>query len=344
MYYIIKDYKKAIYYFTLSQTNDSLFIYNASFCYLALKNFKLGYKLYEKRLDMNNLNGDPMLKDRVEINSVDYWDGETLCNNVLIIYEQGIGDNILCFRFIIDIIEKFPSITFTYLCNKIFGNIVDFTKYNNLKIIRDITENEHKNYDYKVYTMSLPYKLGLTSIGPNTINYININQDKNLYWKNKLSSLKQFKVGIVYNGQLKSCLEKYIPLEEFKLLLDLPIDLICIQRKKEIENEVENISFKDKLNYYDIDIEEPFIDTIAILQNIDLLISIDTYIVHLAGVLGIKTWLLLGKVSEWRWSTDEKSYWYKTVDIMRGKEVLQLKNIMPEVKETLNKHLQNTLC
>jgi ADP-heptose:LPS heptosyltransferase len=70
-----------------------------------------------------------------------------------------------------------------------------------------------------------------------------------------------------------------------------------------------------------------------------LLITIDTYIVHLAGILGVKTWLLLGKVSEWRWATDSKSYWYNSVDIMRGKENLKLKNVMPEVRERLDKHL-----
>jgi len=339
VYYLTKEYKKAIYYFTLSQTKESDYIYNASFPYLALKNFKLGFKLYERRLDNNKINSQTNLKERVDIDGVDYWDGETLCKSVLIIYEQGIGDNIQYFRFLIEIVTKFPSITFTFLCNKIIGNIFNIKKYSNLKIIKDINSGQFQLYDYKVYTMSLPYKLNLTSITPNKINYINLNKSKNLYWKNNLSSLKKFKVGIVYNGLLESYLEKYIPLEEFKILLDLPVDLICIQRKSEIEKDINKLSFKEKINYYDIDSEEPFIDTIAILQNIDLLITIDTYIVHLAGVLGVKTWLLLGKVSEWRWSTDSSSYWYNSVDIMRGKDNLKLKNIMPEVRERLDKHL-----
>ena len=339
IYYLTKEYKKAIYYFTLSQTKESDYIYNASFPYLALKNFKLGFKLYEKRLDNNKINAQTNLKERVDINGIDYWDGETLCKNVLVIYEQGIGDNIQYFRFLIDVIKKFPSITFTFLYNKVVGNMFNITKYNNLKTIKDIKPYDFHLYDYKVYTMSLPYKLGVTNIIPNKINYININQEKNLYWKNKLSALKQFKIGIVYNGLLESYLEKYIPLEDFKILLDLPVDLICIQRKSEIEKDINKLSFKDKINYYDIDTEEPFIDTIAILQNIDLLITIDTYIVHLAGVLGVKTWLLLGKVSEWRWSTDSSSYWYNSVDIMRGKENLKLKNILPEVRQRLDKHL-----
>ena len=71
----MKEYKKAIYYFTLAQTNDSLFIYNASFCYLALKNFKLVYKLYEKRLDINNL-------EQVELKS--FFSSDCMCIDGLI--------------------------------------------------------------------------------------------------------------------------------------------------------------------------------------------------------------------------------------------------------------------
>jgi len=339
IYYLMKDYKKGIYYFTLSQTTDANYIYNASFCYLALKNFKIGYKLYERRLDNNKINEQTKLKERVDIDGVDYWDGETLCQNVLVVYEQGIGDNIQYFRFLVETVNKFSSITFTFLCNKIVGNMFNTSIYPNLRVILDIKPYEFQFYDYKVYTMSLPFKLGLTNITPNKINYININPEKNAYWKEKLSDLRKFKVAIVYNGLLESYLEKYIPLEEFGTLLDLPIDLICLQRKSEIEKDINKISFKNKIHYYDIDTEEPFIDTIAILQNIDLLITIDTYIVHLAGILNVKTWLLLGKVSEWRWSTDSRSYWYNSVEIMRGKENLKLKNIIPEVKERLDKHL-----
>ncbi len=340
IYYLMKEYKKGIYYYTLSRTTESNYIYNASFCYLALKNFKIGYKLYERRLDNNSINSQTKLKERVDIDGVEYWDGITLCNNVLVIYEQGIGDNIQYFRFLAEIADKYPSIQFTFLCNKIVGNMFKISNWSNIRMITDIKPIEFYRYDYKMYTMSGPYKLGLTNITPNKINYINTNEEKTLFWKNKLNNLNGFKIAIVYNGLLESYLEKYIPLEEFGILLDLPVSLICLQRKSEVEKEINKISFKDKLHHYDIDTEEPFIDTIAILQNIDLLITIDTYIVHLAGILGVKTWLLLGKVSEWRWSTENRSYWYNSVEIMRGKENLKLKNIMPEVKERLNKHLE----
>ena len=71
------------------------------------------------------------------------------------------------------------------------------------------------------------------------------------------------------------------------------------------------------------------------MQNIDLLITIDTFIAHLAGILNIKTWLLLG-ISEWRWSDDpNKTYWYNSVELIRTKENQNLKDLLINVKERL---------
>ena len=98
---------------------------------------------------------------------------------------------------------------------------------------------------------------------------------------------------------------------------------------------------KDKITFLDIDKDIPFQDTIAILHNIDLLISVDTYIVHLAGILNIKTLLLLGYVSDWRWFNDDICHWYKSVEILRMKENKELKHILPEVKKKINQFLLN---
>ena len=90
------------------------------------------------------------------------------------------------------------------------------------------------------------------------------------------------------------------------------------------------------IHFFDIDKDIPFVDTIAILQNIDILITIDSAIAHLAGVLGVKTWLLLGYGSDWRWSNTNETYWYNSVEIIRMHENIELKNILPEIKNKLS--------
>ena len=109
----------------------------------------------------------------------------------------------------------------------------------------------------------------------------------------------------------------------------------------DVQNDLENIDFKDKINFYDIDKEKPFEDTIAILQNIDLLITIDTSITHLAGILNTKTLLLLGYGSDWRWFDDNNStIWYDSVELIRMTENIDLKHSMKKVKNKLNQILE----
>jgi ADP-heptose:LPS heptosyltransferase len=193
--------------------------------------------------------------------------------------------------------------------------------------------------------MSLPYILKIDKITPNTENYIIQNPDKTNYWKSKLDPLKKLRVGFVYNGLLASFIEKFIPLIEFVKLNKLEIDLICLCKQNEIKNdlaEIKNVCVNiDNVHFYDIDNDATlFQDTIAIMQNIDLLITIDTAIVHLAGVMGIKTWLLLGYGSDWRWMSDSQvNNWYKTVELIRMTENIELKHIMPKVKTKLSKLL-----
>jgi ADP-heptose:LPS heptosyltransferase len=186
--------------------------------------------------------------------------------------------------------------------------------------------------------------MNLSEIKPNTEEYIKINDDKLLLWKNKLDGLKKYKVGFVYSGLLSSFIEKHIPLNEFEKLCDLDIELICIQKNEEKERDKDFLSIKQKPNFhlFDIDVEVPFEDTIHMLKNIDLLVAVDTYIVHLAGVLNIETWLLLG-YSEWRWSNEKTTYWYDSVKLIRtDNEHKELKDLIYVVKDELQKRLQNS--
>ena len=105
-----------------------------------------------------------------------------------------------------------------------------------------------------------------------------------------------------------------------------------------LDSEFFKYYLQDVLNVK-LDNDKPFEDTIHLLQNLDLLITIDTFIVHLAGILNVKTWLLLG-ASEWRWSDDaSKTYWYNSVELIRTKENEELKDLIKTVKTKLAREL-----
>jgi ADP-heptose:LPS heptosyltransferase len=186
--------------------------------------------------------------------------------------------------------------------------------------------------------MSLPYLIGVEIIKPVTENYINVDQEKVVYWSEQLkiqNPENKLNVGFFYKGLLNVHIEKTLPLESFELLSKLNINLICLHKTQDIEEDLKTVSFKDKIITFDIDKDKSFVDTIAILKNIDILITVDTSIAHLAGVLNVKTLLLLGYISEWRWFNNNEKIWYESIELLRMTENSEFKNILPQVKNIL---------
>lgn len=319
----IKMYKKAI----LLNPNYKEAYYNLGHCYLFNKDFKKGFELYEYRFES-------MIKSFLKMiisMQLNYWNGINEAKRIIIVFEQGFGDIFMFFRFIIPLKKKYPSIQFDFLCPKKVAHLL-------VPIIpiyySDVLIHE---YDYKLPLLSIPHILQLTNITPYTDDlYIQTNHDKNTYWKTQLASLKNYKIGVCWKGNTIINIDKHIPLELLKSISDLNVDLICLQKNDGVE-ELQNISFKDKIHVFDIDIQEAFTDTIAIMQNIDLLITVDTSLVHLAGLLGVKTWLAVGYVSEWRWGIDgSNTYWYDSVKVFRSKIQNNWTDVLDEMKNELN--------
>ena len=82
----------------------------------------------------------------------------------------------------------------------------------------------------------------------------------------------------------------------------------------------------------------PFVDTAAIIENLDLVITCDTSIAHLSGAIGKKTFLLLQKNSEWRWLQDiDYSPWYNSIKIYRQKTQDDWSTVFDNVKKDIKK-------
>jgi AAA+ ATPase superfamily predicted ATPase len=81
-----------------------------------------------------------------------------------------------------------------------------------------------------------------------------------------------------------------------------------------------------------------FSDTSAIVENMDLIISIDTSLIHLAGAIGKKSFLLLPWVSEWRWLIDrDDSPWYESIKIIRQKSTGDWSYVTNKIEDEINK-------
>ena len=99
-------------------------------------------------------------------------------------------------------------------------------------------------------------------------------------------------------------------------------NFISLQKGSSI-SDIEKFNLENNIINYDLLIDtgsKKFLDTAAIIKYLDLVITTDTSIAHLAGTLGVQTWLLLPRVSDWRWlNSKDETIWYDNVRIYRQK-------------------------
>ena len=118
------------------------------------------------------------------------------------------------------------------------------------------------------------------------------------------------------------------------------IRLYSLQKVNGLD-QINEINKQFKLNIpSDFDKDAPFVDTAAIIENLDLVITCDTSIAHLSGAIGKKTFLLLQKNSEWRWlHTGDYSPWYDSIKIYRQKKQDDWESVFKDVKDDIIKTL-----
>jgi tetratricopeptide (TPR) repeat protein len=183
LYYYLKEYDKSLYYYNQIYPQAPTHLYNLSFTYLAMQQFRRGYELYENRLASNDINPQTKLQERVNIPILPYWDGVLPCKKLLVVYEQGLGDNIQHYRFMIELCKKHPQLKIEYFCKDTVSKV--FVEYDRLKIVDKVEllkPNGEKNYDYYCYIMSLPKMVGVEKIYPNRVQYLKTNENDIPYY------------------------------------------------------------------------------------------------------------------------------------------------------------------
>jgi len=305
---------------------------------LSMSDFKNGFIKYEWRkklpININKLKNIKGLE----------WQGENLNNKtILIFFEQGIGDIIQFSRYIY-LIEKEYSANIIIKTDKKFAHLFSKSKF---KLI--FNEDNIPKYDFYKHLMGLPkifYEK--TKTFPSQINFIPKDKKITLKWKERLNEIKGFKVGINWQGRKTYGVDhlRSIPLNYFNDLFNIKkINFISLQKGFGLE-QIKNFKHKDKLYNFSKEVdngENIFEDTIGILQNIDLVISIDSSLVHLSSTLGIKTFALLHFCPDWRWNLMTKEFsWYDNLKIYRQEKVNKWDSIFSLLKKDLIASLGNS--
>jgi tetratricopeptide (TPR) repeat protein len=175
-------------------------------------------------------------------------------------------------------------------------------------------------FHLQVPMISLPIVFGTTLENMAwRIPYICVDNRLQTYWKNYLTHDNSIKIGICWHGNTIHSSEKFIPLWHIAHLANMPgISLYSLQKKHGLEQLADQSFAKTIKLLPDFVDQTPFLDTAAIMKNLDLVITVDTSIAHLAGALGIPVWVVLPHIADWRWMQSRTdSPWYPTMKLFR---------------------------
>lgn len=179
-------------------------------------------------------------------------------------------------------------------------------------------------FDVHAPLLSLPHLLGTTleSI-PAAVPYLSAEPALVDHWRRQLAPGREFTIGIAWQGNPHHKWDRHrsFALAEFDPLARLPgVRLISLQKGPGLEQ-----LHRPARRFPVMELPEPldeahgaFMDTAAILKNVDLVITPDTALAHLAGALGVPVWVALSVIVDWRWFLDrEDSPWYPTARLFR---------------------------
>ena len=215
----------------------------------------------------------------------------------------------------------------------------------------EIVDGMEHGFDYYTNLMSLPFifKTNIHNI-PARESYLFADQVKVELWKKKLKRGKRYQVGIVWRGGEKPSSTRHaycsrnIACEFLEPLFHLDIDLVGLQKGDEAIDEMKDFleqhpSFRMKDFSHEI---EDFSDTAALIENLDLVISVDTSTLHLAAMLGKETWLLNRFNSCWRWNSSNKTRtaWYPSMKIFNQTKLGHWDDVMDDVIKDLKERIK----
>jgi hypothetical protein len=175
---------------------------------------------------------------------------------------------------------------------------------------------------------------------PNQIPYIYSSIDKQNKWREYIGD-RGFKIAICWQGNPKNKIDvgRSFPVS---LLEDISkingVRLISLQKNEGVE-QTKNLPVGMKIENLPDDFdsgENAFLDSVAVMRCVDLVITSDTALTHLAGSLGVKTWLPLRYLPDWRWLLDrDDSPWYPSMKIYRQVKIGDWSSVFNEIETEL---------
>lgn len=201
------------------------------------------------------------------------------------------------------------------------------------------------DFDVQASLLSLPGILGTTLANvPANVPYLFADPRRIEHWRGVLAHWPGFKIGVAWQGSrlYRRDAQRSIPLKHFAPLAKLPgVQLISLQKGDGSEQIVPLAAEMSVAELGpDLDRDGAFVDTAAVMKNLDLIITSDTAIAHLAGGLGVPVWVALPMLPDWRWLLDrEDSPWYPAMRLFRQTQADDWSTVFERLADALRLQL-----
>lgn len=283
---------------------------NRAFLWLQRGDYGRGWEEYEWRWRCPEWTPRP---------GVRRWQGESLVGGTLLLStEQGLGDGLQFVRYARPAKERSGARVVVECPPALLAVLARTPGIDQL-----VPAGTPVACDAHAPLMSLPWILGTTlDTVPADVPYVRTDEERLARWQTRLAALSGVRVGIAWQGNPKQRQDRFrsLPLAAFEPLARLPnVRLLSLQKGFGAE-QVAAVADRFTVQSLgdDVDASAAFVDTAAILRHLDLVITPDTAIAHLAGAVGARTWLLLQHASEWRWLLErDDTPWYPTMRLFR---------------------------
>ncbi|SAK40064.1 tetratricopeptide repeat protein [Caballeronia temeraria] len=300
--------------------------------------------------------------DNFEYQSVDpahipivRWRGQSVeSKSFLVLQDEGFGDQIQFARFV-PMLKSLGVSRVTIGCRAPLHRLLSFVDGVD-EVIDPARELQVFQYDLWCHTLSLPLYLGITlSNLPADVPYIKLPKNLLDRWKHavrKRVASRGMKVGLVWAGSsglgnvrpgrhISLDEERSVKLDQFVGPLRVPgITFVSLQKGpaeaqlRQLPEELRPVDMMSGVT--------DFADTAAIIANLDLVVSVDTAVAHLAGALGKPVWIMSRVGGDWRWLLGrEDSPWYPSARIFRQKRTGDWTDVVERIEQCLRELVQN---
>lgn len=305
--------------------------WNRSFVHLLKEDFHAGWSDFEWRFRI------PQHKTIYPFHlEGERWLGQAAPEATILVHdEQGLGDTLQFVRYL-------PLLKAR--CGKVLletrAELLDLLQRNRIAdqiIVRSADGRPKAAYDFYIPLMSLPglFQASAQTI-PKDVPYVVADRKKAEQWRDKLAA-PGLKVGLVWSGrpQHGNDRNRSCRLADLMPLLQIPgIHFVGLQKGVGAEQAEALPPGIDFINIGD-DLKD-FGDTAAVLANLDLLISVDTAVIHLAGAMGRPAWVMIPFIADWRWGMYRQDcLWYPTVQLFRQERPKDWPGVVNQMRQRL---------